>query len=192
MMTSKYNSVPISLLRELLCYNPETGKMTWLPRKAHHMSCSIQTNEHAMKRWNSRYAGTPALSAIHNVYGYMCGGIFKQKFRLARVAFAIYYNRWPKEEIDHIDHNKQNNRIKNLREVTAAVNSKNKPMKKNSTIHVFGVSKFRNKFRARITVSQKEIHLGVFDNIENAISVRKQAEIKYGFHENHGKELPTP
>jgi len=52
-----------------------------------------------------------------------------------------------------------------------------------------GVSFHRRqrKWNARIMVDKKPIHLGSLTTMEKAIEARKEAEIKYGFHYNHGK-----
>jgi hypothetical protein len=44
-----------------------------------------------------------------------------------------------------------------------------------------------SKYRAYIMVNRKQIHLGVYEDINDAIAARKQANIDYGFHANHGK-----
>jgi hypothetical protein len=47
--------------------------------------------------------------------------------------------------------------------------------------------KTKNKYRAYITLGSTQIHLGVFSDIESATEARRLADIKYGFHENHGR-----
>lgn len=92
------------------------------------------------------------------------------------------------EQVDHINHNRQDNRWINLREVNNTNNIKNCSLSKNSVTKINGVNliKTTNKYRAYITVNKKQIHLGVFDDINDAIAARKQADIDYGFHVNHG------
>jgi hypothetical protein len=65
------------------------------------------------------------------------------------------------------------------------------PMPKNNTTGIVGVywDKQRCKWTARIKAHKINQFLGRFDNKEEAISKRKEAEIKYGFHVNHGKQL---
>lgn len=92
------------------------------------------------------------------------------------------------DEIDHINHNKLDNRIENLRLVTRNENQMNRPMQYNNTSGVNGVDwNARNgKWRARIRVFGKEIHLGYFNNINDAKKAKHLADVKYGFHDNHG------
>lgn len=92
-------------------------------------------------------------------------------------------------EIDHLDHDPSNNRLNNFRLVLGKENAKNRPKNKNNTSGYTGISwgKGRGKWSVTIMVNYKTIHLGRFDNLEDAIKARQEAEIKYGFHPNHGK-----
>lgn len=85
------------------------------------------------------------------------------------------------KQVDHINHNKSDNRKYNLREVTATQNSMNKELLSQNTSGVTGVDWVQhiNKWRARIKVNGKEMHLGVFELFEDAVKVRKEAEDKY-------------
>ena len=83
--------------------------------------------------------------------------------------------------VDHINHNKRDNRKYNLREVTDSQNSMNKGIRSNNTSGVTGVyfKKESNKWFAIITVNKKIINLGYFKNFEDAVKARKEAEEKY-------------
>lgn len=85
----------------------------------------------------------------------------------------------PHVKIDHINHNTLDNRKCNLRCATNAQNAMNGTLRSTNTSGVTGVSKKRNKWHARICVDYKEINLGFFDNFEDAVAVRKEAEEKY-------------
>ncbi|UGO52666.1 putative HNH endonuclease [Klebsiella phage vB_KpnD_Opt-79] len=95
----------------------------------------------------------------------------------------------PGMQIDHIDHNPSNNRIENLRVVNHQENQSNKSKQSNNTSGVTGVwlHKKSGRFVAEIMVEKKKIHIGYFDDKLNAAKARKDAEIKFGFHKNHGK-----
>lgn len=82
---------------------------------------------------------------------------------------------------DHKIGRKKDNRKKYLRECTQSQNSMNKEIQSNNTSGVVGVNYFKpnNKWRAYITLNGKQIHLGYFNNKEDAIEVRKQAEEEY-------------
>jgi hypothetical protein len=92
------------------------------------------------------------------------------------------------KQTDHINHIRDDNRLENLRAVDQYENSKNQTLKKTNKSGVVGVSwkKQRNKWTANIQVNKKQYYLGMFLNKEEAITARQDANIKYGFHENHG------
>ena len=98
-----------------------------------------------------------------------------------QIAWAIHHGKWSELQIDHINLNKLDNRIANLREATNSQNGKNLPIKSNNTSGFTGVcwDKLNNKWRAIIKVDHKQINLGRYVNIDDAIIARKSAEIKY-------------
>ena len=81
---------------------------------------------------------------------------------------------------DHIDHNELNNRRYNLRKASQLDNVRNSKKAKNNTSGFIGVSRYGiSKWRARIMIDHKEIPLGYFDDIEDAIRARLEGEAKY-------------
>lgn len=94
------------------------------------------------------------------------------------------------EDIDHINHVKDDNRLSNLRKVTRAENNKNRPKSRHNTSGQLGVywDKSRNKWAAQIKVNGRQVYLGRFDSKREAINVRHVAEAKYDFHANHGAD----
>lgn len=97
----------------------------------------------------------------------------KGKSHLAhRLAWLYEYNEMPDCEIDHINGNKQDNRISNLRTCSSSENKCNRPMSAKNTSGFKGVSfcKRENKFRAYIKKDKKYISLGYFNNAEDAYS----------------------
>ncbi len=111
-----------------------------------------------------------------------------KQFSLHRLAWLYMYGSLP-EFIDHINHNRSDNRIENLREVSRVENNMNQSIAKHNTSGHIGVSwhKGQNKWTAGIKVNYKRIHLGSYDNIDDAIRARRKAEVEYGFHANHGR-----
>lgn len=162
-------------LRLLVDYDPDTGAFVWKARPVDR------------KGWNKKHAGTPALNCGKGNNGYLAGLIFKRKVYAHRAAWAITYGYWP-EYADHIDRDKKNNRISNLREVSNLENSRNATLGKNNTSGHFGVCwHSRGKFwTATICVDYRGIYLGSFPTKDEAIAARKAAELKYGFFEGHG------
>ncbi len=94
----------------------------------------------------------------------------------------------PCDEIDHIDHDRCNNRWENLREVTHRENSMNTSMRSDNTSGAMGVSfaKREQKYNAYIHVDGKRKSLGYFEDINDAIAARVAAEVEFGYHVNHG------
>jgi len=171
------------LLRQLLDYDPDNGTLTWRDRPREFFKTKA-----SWRSWNVKYAGKPAFTADDG-NGYRPGSILNFKCRAHRVAFAMYHNRWPTRHIDHMNQDRTDNRIANLREVTDLENQRNARKSKNNTSGVTGVTWWErdNNWIAQIGVNYKRILLGYFDTIEEAAAARKEAEIKYGFHENHGR-----
>jgi len=82
-------------------------------------------------------------------------------------------------DVDHIFHNTCDNRKEFLRIVTESQNQMNQKIRINNATGVAGVILNNNKWRARIRINNKDIHLGYFINKEDAIHARKEAEEKY-------------
>lgn len=91
--------------------------------------------------------------------------------------------------IDHIDGNKTNNRIENLRLVSPAINNRNKPMTSRNKSGEMGVSwhKGLGRWRVQLNTDSGKTHLGYFDDIESAVKVRDVAYKKHGYTTGHGR-----
>ena len=88
---------------------------------------------------------------------------------LHRLAWAAFYGEWPTLQVDHIDGDKQNNRISNLRLVTNAENQQNlKRATARNRTGLLGVAPSGNGFRAHITVDGRQRHLGSFPSASEA------------------------
>lgn len=175
------------LLRKLLRYEPETGKLFWRERPAD-MFAYAKKPEQICASWNGRHAEKQALNHLQKS-GYLAGSVLGMPCRAHRVAFALYHGRWPDGQVDHVDHDRSNNCIGNLREVSNAQNAKNKKLSPRNNTGVTGVvfSKELGKYLSYICLSGKSKYLGCFETIEDATEARTQANQKHGFHENHGR-----
>lgn len=151
-------------LRELLSYNPETGEFHWRVRVKGVKPYSI--------------AGT-----ISKAIGYRMIGIAGQTLYAHRLAWLYTYGVWPKNQIDHWNGNRTDNRLINLREATSGQNKQNREGAWSATGHR-GVyrAKRLGYYRAVIGFNGDYLHLGQFQSIEEAIAARKSAEIKYFTH----------
>ena len=112
-----------------------------------------------------------------NDQGYVITWIGEEHIRIHRLLTEAKDN----EVVDHKDHNTLNNRKYNLRKCTQANNTQNKALQKNNTSGVTGVfyHSINNKWIAQITCNKEKIHLGCFDNFEDAVDARKDAEIEH-------------
>lgn len=178
-----------SALKQLMEYNPETGKIVWLPRPA-----NLFMTERAARTWNSRYPGCEAFTTISTT-GYFYGNVFNSKHFTHRVAFVIMEGYYP-EIVDHIDGNKLNNCWDNLRAANSNENARNVSSAKNSSSKYLGVSfiKARNKWFACITIDGKTKSLGRYASEEDAARAYDAAAIMYygefarlNFREDVGK-----
>jgi len=177
------------VLRRLLDYDPETGKLTWKERPVWMFAEGARGRQVSANVWNGRNAGKQAFTS-ETSDGYRAGCILYKPVLAHRVAFAVYHERWPEDEVDHISGFRTDNRIANLRNATGAQNSKNQQRRSDNASGVTGVfwNSERSKWQAQITVQTVHLHLGLFDSFDDAVAARKAAELKYGFHLNHGRK----
>lgn len=188
-MLSRDDITP-GVIREFLDYNPETGSLTWKHRDVKWF-CENRP-DWSSRKWNTRYAGKPAFNSKAS-NGYFFGWIHKHAFGAHRVAFAHFHGEWPPCEVDHIDGNRRNNAIVNLRSVDRVTNRRNMRLHKRNTSGVCGVSwnKHQQKWVAHCGFLGVANHLGTFDSFEGAVAARKAKEAELGFHENHGVLRPV-
>ncbi len=152
-------------LQELLIYDEHTG---------------VFTNKFTR---NSRCKkGTTVGSK--NSRGYLQVSIDRKFYVLHRLAWLYIHGNMPSDQIDHINGNKEDNRIENLRDVTNAENSRNlhKPTGNNLVIGVEQTS--NGNYKATISVEGKRITLGTFKEMRFAIKARLDAERKHGYTTN--------
>ena len=177
-----------TVLRQLLRYEPETGKMfyrtapEWMfddgPKLAANKRCS---------KWNKNNAGKLAFSTKHPI-GYLVGAVFGRKIYAHRAAWAVQHGEWPAAEVDHKNGCRTDNRLSNLRSVTKAENTRNKFMSSRNASGYTGVAwrEDTQKWRAHIGADGKTLHLGVFETLQDALRARKAAEAERGFSKRHG------
>lgn len=166
-----------NVIIKLVSYDKETGDMTWAKRKI-----SFFKSERSMRTWNTKYSGMRTMNTVHN-QGYLCGKILGKSLLAHRVAWVIAYGDWPKGEIDHINGDRTDNRIKNLRDVGREDNARNCAMRRDNTSGHVGVHFNKRHGTWAATVGGK--HIGSYSTKEDAIAARSESQIDYT--DRHGK-----
>jgi hypothetical protein len=145
------NLITQERLKSLLTYDPDTGEFRWRAATA------IRTK-----------VGSVA-GAISN-RGYVRIQIDKRIYPAHRLAWLYTYGEWPKGVVDHINQNKSDNRLDNLRDASLSINARNCKLRKNNSSGYKGVSYWarRRKWAAQIRVEGKNKLLGMFDTAADA------------------------
>ena len=153
-----------SELYRSLCYNLSTGIFTW----------RIATDKTEI--------GQEAGYLRRDGYRYI--QINSKQYLAHRLAWFYIHKEWPADHIDHINRNRADNRLENLRLSNLQLNAKNKSKYANNTSGEPGIYYIEGKcrWRAIITVNGKAISLGCFPCKYGAIRARKRAEEKLGFY----------
>ena len=157
-------------LNSILAYDPLTGILTWKHNRSNMIKGSV--------------AGSV------NSSGYRTITINSKTFRVQRVIWIMLFGYIPEGFfIDHVNGNKIDNRLQNLRLATNSQNQQNRPAPKNNSSGYRGVTwhKQMNKWMARISYKGKRKLIGFFDSAEDAYKAYKK-EAKEIF--THTDRLP--
>ena len=149
-------------LRSILHYDQETGIFTWKVRTA-------------------RRVKVGDVAGCQNGLGYLRIMVCSRRYKAHRLAWLYIHGSWPNGQIDHINRDRSDNRIANLRDVTHKQNQQNRSKSSNNTSGHPGVYWYKrdSKWQVKITHNKKDIHLGYFATLEEALSARKAAEKLY-------------
>ena len=145
-------------LKQILKYDPKTGEFIW-----------------KVNRSSNARAGSVA-GTLNN--GYIQIMISGKIYYAHHLVWLYVYGYLPEHEIDHIDRNKSNNKINNLRHATRQCNARNIGLQCNNTSGIKGVywHKQSDKWHAKIKVNNKLRHLGLFTDFTEAVCTRLAAE----------------
>lgn len=147
-------TVEIDLLKKLLQYSPETGKLYWKPRD--------ESTSPRAASFNTRHAHTEA--GCLNDKGYVLVSIKENRMRAHRIIYAMMTGSWP-EEVDHINGDRSDNRWGNLRNVSCRENRANTyGWSKKTSSRFIGVCKQPDcgRWKAQASVEGKTKHIGLF------------------------------
>ena len=156
MILRPYQQATLDKAMDELHYDIDKGIFTW---------------KRPQKR-NQIKAGSEAGSLMKN--GYMCIGIDGQRIYSHRLAWYFIYGHMPLSGIDHIDGNKLNNSIKNLRQAVHSENAQNIKRQSNNTSGHTGVHwhKQIGKWHAYVNVNKKRVSAGCFNDFDDAVNAR--------------------
>jgi len=168
MILIKDGDLSAAELREVLDYDHKTGVFTWKVRrgKGRVLPGQVAGCTHSRR------------GAVDCIIGY--NGKLYQAHRLAWLHF---YGQWPKGVLDHINGDRSDNSIENLRECSQRQNLANVGLRANNTSGAKGVyfDKARDKWAARIRKDGRKIMLGRFETKEEAANAYRQAAVReYG------------
>lgn len=175
-----------ALIRQLLDYDSEAGLLYWKPRGEELFTAKRFSASRACRSWNTRYAGKIAFSQV-GTDGYPAGRVLGHQIAAHRVVWAWVYGVWP-DVIDHQNHNRQDNRIANLRNISVAENRKNvrynPPKSGKTSVHW---RERHQRWSAKIGIGNKRSKsLGLYVDLVDAVAAREAAERELGYHTNHG------
>lgn len=146
------HSITAHELRELLDYEPSTGIFRW-------------KNSRRSPLFNGKQVGSDDL------YGYKTVRLDGKSYKLHRLAWLYVHGVWPAGDVDHINGQRSDNRIDNLRDVSRKVNLENqREAKNNRSTGLLGAyfDRRKNRFYSRISVDNKSVNLGYHPTAEAA------------------------
>lgn len=138
-------------LREVLRYDPETGKFYWREK----IACKVVIGKE---------------SGCLSSNGYILIRLFGVLYRANRLAWLYMIGEWPTDKMDHADLNRSNNRWANLRPCSTSENARNMHRHMDSQTGLKGVTleKRTGRYFARICVNRRTFHIGTFDTSQLA------------------------
>ena len=175
------------MLTSLLDYNPETGALHWKARDLGAFQDGGHSAGHNLAKWNAKFAGKPAFTAVKSD-GYKHTNLGGQWVTAHRVIWKMVYGE-EADRIDHINGDRADNRLANLRSVPTRLNAKNMARHKNATSPSNGVRKTKSgkRWQAFLYADGKFVSLGCHATPEEAAAARKAGQVAFDYHENHGR-----
>lgn len=156
-------------MKEYLRYCPKTGIFIWIKKSGNNTVLNGRAGSIDTK-------------------GYLKIMLLGRRYLCHRLAFLYMTGDFPESHIDHINHDRSDNRWENLRQVSNGENNKNQSCYKNNKSGVTGVRRVGPVWTSKIG----NTHLGTFNSLEAARAAREKAEKEFDYHPNHGKIPKAP
>lgn len=172
--------VPIDLLRQVLRYEPETGKLFWRPRSAALIGGEGIIAKMNYASFNQRFAGKECFRLVSHD-GYLHGTLFNWKYPAHQVIWALVHGVWSTKEmqVDHINGNRADNRLANLRLVPEIVNLRSRVRRAYKHGGEKGIALNQSNMKWQVTVplgGGRNRYIGCYEQIETARIARDAAE----------------
>lgn len=163
-------------LEEVFRYDPGTGKIYWQTRPPEHFSLS-----RAWKRFNTQYAGREVGSLGCGDYLVMnlnVGGV-PHHISLHHLVWKLHDRKFePGKVLDHINRDRTDNRIENLRSVTRSENARNSTRRVTFSSGQRCIYKKGSRWQVVVNHPDKRGSLGTFATVEEAVAARDAAEME--------------
>lgn len=152
----------LEVAADIWSYDQDTGYFFWKTSPKYDIAVGSRAGWHDGKYWRLRYR--------------------QKNYKASRVAWLMMTGGWPKDQVDHINGSKLDDRFINLREATNAENCRNRPLRKDNKLSAKGVHKTRYAYVAQVSVDGARTGLGSFRTREAAKAAYNTAALKL-----HGK-----
>ncbi len=165
----------------------DSGVLAWKRRHEGMQAAGKTLTRHGANIFNGKFLRRSVGNVGPN--GYLQLGFLGYDLLAHRVIWAMRFGAWPDRKVDHINGDRTDNRTVNLRLVDNTEHTRNMARPRRNTSGQIGVRRMRGgRWQAYIGLSNRQRHIGVYENFDEAVAARKAAERAYGFHENHGRE----
>ena len=176
---SKTNPTP-EYLRQCFQYDAETGKLWWRIRPIAHFA------DRASRDAFTKRNGRKRAGLLDKTNGYRRVVLDGRVYREHRLILALATGAWPEDDVDHINHVRDDNRLENLRVAGKKHNGRNHSLYRSNKSGVSGVYWHHGAWKARIRPDGRTVYLGTFQKLDDAKAAVIKARAEHEFHKNHG------
>jgi hypothetical protein len=174
--------LPVARLREFFKYSPRTGEFRYRPNRARKWF----TSDRLWLSWNAQFGGKVA-TAVSARDGYQRVAVNQRSYLAHRVIWAMMTGAWPKEEIDHINGDRTDNRWSNLRAASRTQNARNMEKPRNNTSGVTGVHWWKTKRLWQVYGGARNNRVVKYaKTFDEAVAIRERIKQDLGMTARHG------